>query len=376
MVTLWVRTDISRLPENVAEPPPGVSAVTIVERRLASQGSRFKLDIMLTSDLIPAAMVAAAIVPALLLLWLIVAADSRPEPPKLVLISVVLGALCAAAAVAVEFSVLQVLPISANRWLAALELSLFCAAIPEEALKVSMITVIALRSREFDEPMDGIVYGTAVGLGFAALENLFYVIGANTQWGSVAVIRGILSVPFHGALGAIAGAYAVRARFSGWLGAHKDDKSRRRRLFILAWVVPVMLHTAFDAALFALRNAAAESVETAQGIGENLLLQLIAAVIGFGAIIVAVRLARRVAHRQKTWLDTKRLPLSHWRDIWAECIIGIGMSFVALTLMIAGNSAIKLTGAVSLALAVGMSWRCAKRLNETAKHRSFAAGSA
>ena len=57
--------------------------------------------------------------------------------------------------------------------------------------------------------MDGVVYGTAIGLGFAAVENLLYLLGAGTHWGTLAIIRGVLSVPLHGALGAIAGAYIV-----------------------------------------------------------------------------------------------------------------------------------------------------------------------
>ena len=41
----------------------------------------------------PAAIVAAAIAPALLLLWLVVAADSRPEPPRVVWAAFILGTL-------------------------------------------------------------------------------------------------------------------------------------------------------------------------------------------------------------------------------------------------------------------------------------------
>ena len=331
---------------------------------------------MLASDLIPAAMVAAAIAPALLMLWLIVAADSRPEPPKLVLMSVVFGALSTAAAAVLELWLQQHLLFSPTRWLASYEFALWVAAIPEETLKVGIIAAIALRSREFDEPMDGIVYGTAVGLGFAALENLLYVIGSSTQWGTVAVIRGVLSVPFHGALGAIAGAYIVRARFTGVLGAHKRDYLRRPRLFVLAWLVPVMLHSIFDAALFATRGTPADTADTTEGIVGISLVLLTAAVVGFGAIIFAALLARRVARRQKAWLETRRLPPAHWRDVWAECLIGIGLSFVALTLVIAGESASKLAGWVLMALAVAMALRCGRSLNDAAKARHQATAAA
>src|SRR5258708_38764264 len=115
-------------------------------------------------------MVAAATGPALLVLWLVVAADSRPEPARMVLTAVLLGALSAAVAVAVELSPKALLPMAHDPLLAAGESALFLAGIPEETLKVSLIAALALRARAFDEPMDGVVYGTAVGLGFAVLE--------------------------------------------------------------------------------------------------------------------------------------------------------------------------------------------------------------
>ena len=72
---------------------------------------------MITPDLVPAAMVAAAVAPALLMLWLMVAADSRPEPPRVVLTAVVLGALSAIPAAAVELWLPLHVPITHMPWL-------------------------------------------------------------------------------------------------------------------------------------------------------------------------------------------------------------------------------------------------------------------
>src|SRR6202163_4644700 len=194
---------------------------------------------MFLPDLVPGVMVACAIAPALILLWLVVAADSRPEPPRVVWTAVALGALTVIPAGLLELWLQRLIPISHNPWLGADQSALLFAAIPEEAIKVSIIAAIALRARDFDEPMDGVVYGTAVGLGFAAVENVLYVAG-NTHWAFVAITRGVLSVPFHGALGAIAGAYIARAGFGGALGAHRTSRWRRQRLFLSAWLIPVV----------------------------------------------------------------------------------------------------------------------------------------
>jgi protease PrsW len=324
---------------------------------------------MLSAELVPAAIVASAIAPAVLLLWLVVIADSRPEPARVVLGAVLFGALSAVAAAFLEFALQKLIPLASDTWIAAYQNGLLFAAVPEEALKVSIIAILALRARDFDEPMDGVVYGAAVGLGFAALENVGYLAGNGTNWQTLAVVRGVLSVPFHGALGAIAGAYIARARFGGALGGHAHHPSSRRRLLIKAWLVPMVLHALFDGALFGIAKTTPAALQTASGVFMILFAAISAPVVGFGAIIYAAVLARRIARHQKPWLHTKRVPVGHWRDVWAECLIGVGASFVALALIIAGSSTTRFVGTGFLALTVGAAWRSGRHLNATAKRR-------
>jgi RsiW-degrading membrane proteinase PrsW (M82 family) len=323
---------------------------------------------MLASALAPAAVIAAAVAPALLVLWLIVAADSRPEPARMVFVALLLGVASAIAAVILELVLAAIWPLPHHPWLNAL----FHAAIPEEIVKVPLIAAIALRSRHFDEPMDGVVYGAAVGLGFAAIENIGYVLGAGAGWGSVAILRSVLSVPLHGAFGAIAGAYIARARFAGVLRSGRGVLWHRRRLFAMAWLVPTVLHALFDGAVFSLKNLADAKPPTSDEAVSGLALMLLILIIGFGTLVYAAVLARRIARRQKQWLSTKRLPPAHWRAVWAECLIGLGLCFVAVALVIAGESVGRLIGCVLLVAAVGIARRCARYLNEaaTSRHRA------
>ena len=53
----------------------------------------------------------------------------------------------------------------------------------EEILKFLVLYYFILREKEFNEPMDGIVYGVTASLGFATLENIDYVF--NIDWGGV-----------------------------------------------------------------------------------------------------------------------------------------------------------------------------------------------
>src|SRR5579863_8057492 len=113
---------------------------------------------MFASDLAPGLVAACAIAPALLLLWLVIAGDSRPEPPRVVWTCVVLGAISVLPVAWVELWVLHHLTFSINPLLSAGESALWVAAVPEEIAKVGIIAAVALRSRDFDEPMDGVVY--------------------------------------------------------------------------------------------------------------------------------------------------------------------------------------------------------------------------
>ena len=113
----------------------------------------------------------------------------------------------------------------------------YLAAITEEPLKFLMIFLF-LRSRtEFDEPMDALVYGTVVSLGFAILENFAYVYGADSETSSyvIATLRAFTAIPMHASCGVVMGYYFGRYMFSG----------SRRHLF-LSLAVPIFFHASYN----------------------------------------------------------------------------------------------------------------------------------
>jgi len=332
---------------------------------------------MFASNLTPGLAAACAIAPALLLLWLVIAADSRPEPPRVVWMCVALGAVSVVPVAWVELWLLHHMLFSINPLVAAGQNALWVAAVPEETAKVGVIAAVALKSRDFDEPMDGVVYGAAVGLGFAAVENFLYVT-QNANLIAVAILRGITSVPFHGAVGAIAGAYMASARFGGALGAHRHYGWPRARLFVLAWLIPVVLHALFDWSVFSLGALGKQSaVAPSAGAGGLMLLILVIwLVVGFGSMALAVRFTGRIARRQRAYIGTKRLPPVHWRAIWGRSLCGIGLSVVGVALIVAGGGSIaRIAGLVVTAIAIAISAHCAKYLSDAARltHRFVAA---
>jgi len=105
------------------------------------------------------------------------------------------------------------------------------APVGEEAFKYLGARVGAGRHLAFDEPVDGMVYGCSVGLGFAAVESIDYLtaayIGTDLWTGeplgcagfgcfaAVAVLRGVGSALVHALCSGIAGYFLARRVLDG-----------------------------------------------------------------------------------------------------------------------------------------------------------------
>ena len=85
----------------------------------------------------------------------------------------------------------------------------FAAGLIEEPLKFSILYFFIRKRKMFNEPMDAIVYGTLISLGFATLENIEYVFFNNEQISSlsIAILRAFTAIPLHACCGIIMGYY-------------------------------------------------------------------------------------------------------------------------------------------------------------------------
>lgn len=181
---------------------------------------------------------AAAVLPALLL-WLYVwKRDAKPEPAKELIKAILWGvALCIPVAFA-EYFIEHVLfsgggPVSL---FGTTIQAFFVAAIPEEAAKLFVLWLVLRKNPYYDEHYDGIVYAVSVGLGFAAVENFFYLYG-NESWVGTAIGRALLAVPGHYAFAVLMGYYYSLYHFV--------ERSAKNAVRIL--LVPVMAHGIYDA---------------------------------------------------------------------------------------------------------------------------------
>src|SRR5947207_4989866 len=280
---------------------------------------------------LPTVVGTAAVAPALLILWLVIAADERPGPPLKIWTAFLLGAAAFSLLGVVRATFAKLLARPERAWVAEVLRSVFGVALPEEAVKILVIVAVAMlaRRRRFADPMDTVVYGAAAGLGFAAYENLAYLVRHAEMWQSLAALRSVLTVPFHGALGIIAGAYLAMGRAGTALGAHRHHRDWARiSSRILMLFAPLALHSAFDFPLLTLQQAPDIEGSTRQTRGAATQL------IGFSAIAFAVRLVRRVGRHHAPRTEIARERLSQLRRMWALLVVGGGAGFAGLAFVL------------------------------------------
>lgn len=111
----------------------------------------------------------AGILPSLLWLWFWLREDNlNPEPRSIV----------ARAFIAGMTAMILVLPFQlfADHFINETTPKYILWAFIEEVMKLLVVYLVAWRTRELDEPIDDIIYIITCALGFAALENTFYIL--------------------------------------------------------------------------------------------------------------------------------------------------------------------------------------------------------
>jgi len=121
-------------------------------------------------------------------------------------------------------------------------MSFFRAGFLEEGIKFAILLFFCVRLSDLNEPMDAIVYGAAIGLGYAAMENLGYLNSGNleTAWTFSIVKVRYIPLVMHLGFGVL----------MGWLLSlnlfEERSQFKRRIMLILALAVPVTLHGSYN----------------------------------------------------------------------------------------------------------------------------------
>ena len=186
----------------------------------------------------------AALTPILILLFYIYRKDkNQPEPVKEMIKAFFYGIVSALLSFCISIP-LEKIGVYASDYKTideAVRTAFFAAAIPEEVAKYIMLWLFLRKCKFFDQRMDGIVYAVCVSLGFAALENVFYLIGNYDEWLSVGISRALTAVPGHFGFGVLMGYYYSLGKFDSGIFTSAKYK---------ALIVPILVHGIYDVICF------------------------------------------------------------------------------------------------------------------------------
>ena len=187
-------------------------------------------------------LVAAAIIPAVILLFEIYKYDRLEKESGGLLRSLVLkGIVATALAVVTEKIGIAILGrlLSDDSFIYYVILMYFVVGLSEEGFKYLLLRVTTWNSPEFNCRFDGVVYAVFVALGFALWENISYVFSYGL---GTALVRAVTAVPGHACFGVFMGTWYGLAKKQQLWG--QEDLSIVSRT--VAVVLPVLIHGTYD----------------------------------------------------------------------------------------------------------------------------------
>jgi len=175
-----------------------------------------------------------ALAPVLIILFYVYVKDKyNKEPLHLLFKSLLLGALITIPVVSIE-GVLAAVWQGEFTIVHAGYTAFVVAGLTEELFKFIVLYWLIWKQKEFDEKYDGIVYAVFISLGFAAVENVLYVLEYGAQTG---YLRAFTAVPAHAFFGVVMGFYFALAKFV---------PGKRSINLFKALLIPVILHGFYD----------------------------------------------------------------------------------------------------------------------------------
>jgi RsiW-degrading membrane proteinase PrsW (M82 family) len=156
------------------------------------------------------------------------------EPERLITLAFFAGAVATVPSVLLE-SFLHLRDQGSTIIPANLFLSFLWVGIVEEFFKYLAVRLTVYRSKQFNEVMDGMVYMVSAALGFAATENVGYMLGFGY---SVGFLRAILSYLAHISFSAILGFYMGKAKIEG-----------KKNWILVGFILAVPLHWLYNSFL-------------------------------------------------------------------------------------------------------------------------------
>ena len=181
-----------------------------------------------------------AMVPVFIIIFYVYIKDKyEKEPIRFLFYNFLLGAIVSVIITTMLYIIIEI-PLPLKNHDSVFEQfikAFFVVGFSEEFSKYIIIRYYAQPHEEYNEPFDGIVYAVMVSMGFAATENIMYVLQGGME---VALIRAFTAVPAHATFAILMGYFMGKAKFS----------KNRIVLNLTGLFLAVLFHGAYDFFLF------------------------------------------------------------------------------------------------------------------------------
>ncbi len=187
-------------------------------------------------------MIILALAPAVILIFAVYQKDRlEKEPVGLLLKLFLFGALTTVSAIILELfgSFFLALLVEEGGLFYCVVDNFLITALTEEGGKYFVLKKATWNEKEFNYTFDSIVYSVVISLGFAAIENMLYLLGETMD---VAIMRALLSVPGHAIFAVYMGYYYGYAKYCEVRGNVKSTTENLRK----ALFIPVFIHGFYD----------------------------------------------------------------------------------------------------------------------------------
>ncbi len=203
------------------------------------------------------------------------------------------------------------------------------AAIPEELVKFLLLYFVVREHKDCDSGGDLFCAAMLIGLGFAGLENVLYLLRSGDDWVGLGLMRGVLAVPAHTVFGCLMGLFAANA-FRGRAPALN---------WTLALIVPVLAHGLYDFPLMMWSELNVVPFEYPDRIWRQMFWLLMIVLTLSGAVVFLICRQELVQIFANEGLDPdlhlpERWAVRPWRGLGAIFVIGsaiagtIGLGYV------------------------------------------------
>ena len=184
-----------------------------------------------------------SVVPSIFYMWMVYKKDKiEKEPVSLIIKLFIFGGLSIIIAGLVELGLddfVQNFVDESYFTLYNFIKAFFVVALVEEGVKFIILKLATWKNNNFNYTFDAIVYAVAIGLGFAAFENVLYVLTSGIV---VAFLRAFISIPGHLTFGVLMGIFYAKAKVC----ERNNDYSGKTKNIVLSVLIPVLLHGFFD----------------------------------------------------------------------------------------------------------------------------------